>query len=207
MNTASVGEIRDLRAELARARRATADTLAILNEIDTEVDMGVWRRPENVRHARDAVRRARRILRGQTEALIEAWHRGDGAGLELHEYLGMTWEQYKAWAGPKAAAVPAAATDDEPDHPERKCWRCLGPNVSWSAPSPLWNEVMRGGDINGAEIHNGIVCPTCFAVLAQEAKIADLWRMSAERVHVELQTVTPTGRTWDADSWLWRDAP
>lgn len=91
------------------------------------------------------------------------------------------------------------------DHPENTCGRCGGPNVPWSAPSPLWNEVMRGGDINATdtENHKGIVCPTCFAILAQEAGVADLWRLSAERVHVPLQTVTPSGRTWNEQTWLW----
>lgn len=90
-------------------------------------------------------------------------------------------------------------------HPERQCWRCGGPNIPWSAPSPLWNQVMRGGDINGTEIHNGIVCPTCFAILAEEQGVADLWRFYADRVLVPLQTVTPNGRVWDERTWLWRE--
>lgn len=92
-------------------------------------------------------------------------------------------------------------------HPEDHCHLCLGPNVPWSAPSPLWNEVMRGGDIGGDEIHDGIVCPTCFAILAQDAGIASLWRLSAERVHVPLQAVTPSGRTWNERTQTWDDAP
>lgn len=28
---------------------------------------------------------------------VAAWHDGDGDGLELHEYLGWTWEEYGAW--------------------------------------------------------------------------------------------------------------
>lgn len=88
--------------------------------------------------------------------------------------------------------------------PERYCWRCGGPNVPWSAPSPLWNEVMRGGDINGSEIHNGIICPTCFAVLAEAAGVAKLWRLYAERVLVPLATVAPSGRVWNPETWLWK---
>lgn len=90
-------------------------------------------------------------------------------------------------------------------HPESHCHRCGGPNIIWSAPSPLWNQVMRGGDINGTEIHDGIVCPNCFAVLAEQAGIADLWRLSAKRVHVPLQTVTPSGRVWDEQRQQWVD--
>lgn len=96
-------------------------------------------------------------------------------------------------------------TDDS--HPESSCARCAGPNVTWWAPSPLWNEVMRGGDINGSEEFSGIVCPTCFAVLAEERGIAEFWRLGAERVNVDLQTTTPSGRTWDAQTQLWQDPP
>ncbi len=28
---------------------------------------------------------------------VEAWHNGDGSTQELHEYLGMTWEEYSKW--------------------------------------------------------------------------------------------------------------
>lgn len=94
-----------------------------------------------------------------------------------------------------------------PDHPEALCRRCGGPNVVWVAPSPLWNAVMRGGSINGDDDPAGIVCPTCFAVLAQERGVAELWRLSAERVKVELETVTPSGRVWDEQAWRWREAP
>lgn len=86
-------------------------------------------------------------------------------------------------------------------HPERHCHRCGGPNLPWSAPSPLWNEVMRGGNIHGDEIFDGIVCPTCFMVLAERYGIAELWRLSATRVHRTLQTVTPSGRVWNEQTW------
>lgn len=88
---------------------------------------------------------------------------------------------------------------------ETHCHRCGGPNRPWSAPSPLWNEVMRGGSINGDEIHDGIVCPTCFVVLAEEAGVASLWRLAAERITAELETVTPSGRVYDWTTWMWRE--
>jgi len=91
--------------------------------------------------------------------------------------------------------------DATPD--ESVCQRCGGPNVTpWAAPSPLWNEVMRGGDINAADRY-GFCCPTCFVALADEAGIADDWQLSARRVHRELTTVTPSGRVWDDRAWLW----
>jgi hypothetical protein len=85
---------------------------------------------------------------------------------------------------------------------ESVCQRCGGPNIVWSAPSPLWNEVMRGGDINGREAF-GIVCPVCFAQMAEERGIASMWRVYAERVNVKLATVTPSGRVWNRKTWMW----
>jgi len=39
--------------------------------------------------------------RAEPEAVddwVEAWHEGEGLGMELHEYLGMTWDEYGDWA-------------------------------------------------------------------------------------------------------------
>lgn len=94
-------------------------------------------------------------------------------------------------------------SDTPASHPEAICVRCGGTNPVWTAPSPLWNEVMRGGDINGREQYAGIVCPSCFANLGTEAGIAGGWRLIACDVHVELQTVTPSGRVWNEATWLW----
>ena len=92
-------------------------------------------------------------------------------------------------------------------HPESYCHRCGGPNVYWwSAPSPLWNQVMRGGSINGRELFQGIVCPVCFAALAEEQGVtgrSNGWRFAATDVLVELETVTPSGRVWDEAEQLW----
>lgn len=90
-------------------------------------------------------------------------------------------------------------------HPESYCHRCGGPNVAWHAPSPLWNEVMRGGDINGPWKWDEIICPTCFAVLAREAGIATRFRVDATDVSVPLTLTTPSGRVWDAARDLWVD--
>ena len=30
---------------------------------------------------------------------FEQWHKGGGYGVEVYEYLGLTWEQYAKWAG------------------------------------------------------------------------------------------------------------
>lgn len=107
--------------------------------------------------------------------------------------------------GPMTTTRPGPAQPTVTATDETHCHRCGGPNIVWSAPSPLWNEVMRGGSINGNEIHDGIVCPICFAVLAKERGIADLWKFFAGRVNVPLETVTPSGRVWDEQTWKWID--
>lgn len=99
------------------------------------------------------------------------------------------------------ALIAAESTAD--GHPEDHCHRCGGPNITWAAPSPLWNEVMRGGDIEGRDLHDGIVCPTCFAVLAEKMGLANYWQFNAPCTTRELTMVTPSGRVWDAERWLW----
>lgn len=87
-----------------------------------------------------------------------------------------------------------------------QCQRCGGENPAWSAPSPLWNAVMRGGSIEGDSIYGDMVCARCFTVLAEEKGIASLFRLTADKVNVELETVTPSGRVWSDEKQLWLDA-
>lgn len=87
-----------------------------------------------------------------------------------------------------------------------KCKRCGAENPAWSAPSPLWNAVMRSGSINGDALYDDMVCATCFMVLAERSRTASGWRLCAEVVNADLETVTPSGRTWDAKRWLWIEA-
>lgn len=59
------------------------------------------------------------------------------------------------------------------DHPEHRCDRCGGRNISpWYADSDVWNRV--AGDWS-------ILCPICFSKLAEEAGIKPTaWRLSME---------------------------
>ena len=36
-------------------------------------------------------------LANEIDDYISNWHEGDGQDLELHEYLGLTWEEYSLW--------------------------------------------------------------------------------------------------------------
>ena len=64
---------------------------------------------------------------------------------------------------------------------------------------------MRGGSINGEPLFEDMVCATCFMVLAEGKGIASVWRVQALEVSAELETVTPSGRVWDEDKYLWVD--
>lgn len=83
------------------------------------------------------------------------------------------------------------------------CRRCTGYNPCWVAPSPLWNAVMRehGG---GPEKFSGIVCPGCFVQLAQEAGIAEIWRLYTPDPQIKLELTDREGWIWDQDTWLYR---
>jgi hypothetical protein len=88
-------------------------------------------------------------------------------------------------------------------HPEERCERCGGRNTSWAAPSPLWNEVMRGGSIDGPVQGAEIICMGCFVEDAERRGIAFEWRLMAADVRVSLETTTPSGRIWNDEHWLW----
>lgn len=100
------------------------------------------------------------------------------------------------------ATQPQSLTIDEGGE---TCARCGGNNPSWSAPSPLWNAVMRGGSINGDALYRDMVCIKCFMAIAEEKGLAHGWRLMATEVSAELETVTPSGRVWNERNWLWDD--
>lgn len=170
------------REELALAQGSAADRAGIVMRTGRELNQ--------LRAELDQVAAQRDELSFKVNAamMVRCWTNEDGKRFVFADDL--------------RAALGYAAPDE---HPERRCHRCANPFRPWVAPSPLWNQVMRGGDVNGVEIHAGIICPTCFAVLAETAGVADLWRLHAERVHVPLQTVTPSGRVWNPQRWMWEE--
>lgn len=184
-------DVPDLLAEVERL----ANALAIKTEVAKSNQRVVESYAEEVERMLpvvEAARAWRALLVGPPEPYHRAQVRDLIAAIDAHD----------ATAGGDSPVESPA--DDE--HPEKRCHRCGGPNVhAWSAPSPLWNQVMRGGDINGEDRFDGIVCTVCFAELAEEAGIAQRWRFYADRVHVELATVTPSGRVWNPQTWLWEE--
>lgn len=86
------------------------------------------------------------------------------------------------------------------------CRRCGGANVSWAAPSPLWNLVMRDGSIDGVALFADMVCIGCFADLARQSGVTGRWRLTVTPDPPGLVTVSPTGRVWNPQTWLW-DVP
>ena len=37
-------------------------------------------------------------LQDEIDDFVEKWHEDENATQELHEYLGMSWEEYSVWA-------------------------------------------------------------------------------------------------------------
>lgn len=38
------------------------------------------------------------VLEDEIDDFVERWHEDEETPLELHEYLGMTWEEYSLWS-------------------------------------------------------------------------------------------------------------
>lgn len=50
------------------------------------------------------------VLEEEIDRFVEDWHEGRvGADMELHEYLGMAWEEYQLWAT-TASVLPFVRT-------------------------------------------------------------------------------------------------
>lgn len=54
-------------------------------------------------------------------------------------------------------------------HVEETCQRCGGPNPVWYAPDDIWNATVR---TDGTD-EWGILCPLCFALLAEGRVLGD----------------------------------
>lgn len=59
-------------------------------------------------------------------------------------------------------------------HPEDFCERCRRENIVWCAPSELWNKVVGSP--------NGILCPVCFAKLAEAGGLIAVWRLTPTQI-------------------------
>lgn len=106
--------------------------------------------------------------------------------------------------------IPPAVPYVNPSTGLEICRRCGRDYGEWSAPSPIWNAVMRDGDINNLdEPFDGIVCANCFIALADEAGVATSWRVYPTSIvdSSKVALTTPSGRVWDESAWLWRNTP
>lgn len=74
------------------------------------------------------------------------------------------------------AAVDVVAEKDV-GHPEDFCQLCGRSNVTWFAPSPLWNQAIRAKHLPE------ILCPVCFIEYAEAAGIKPTaWRVAPENL-------------------------
>ena len=136
------------------------------------------------------------------EDLLAAEKAGDGQVI-------VPVERLRSLLFPAAPQAPERSENPSPSaeqgamggHPEDNCDRCGRPFAPWTAPSPLWNTVMR---TDGVDLWP-VVCPVCFVDVAVEKGVAPRtgWRMYCATPLVSLPTTTPDGRVWDEGSWLW----
>jgi hypothetical protein len=96
------------------------------------------------------------------------------------------------------------APDDTTEPPCQKCGH-YEPDVV--VPSPLWNYVMRGNDIDGPALYGDLVCARCFIGLAVEAGVEHGWRLTTTAMPEGLVYETPSGRVWDHSAWMWVEPP
>lgn len=92
-----------------------ADLTGFMGAIRNEIDQ---RDPWALRTSCTPVEAAERIGRALFDAstkellddLVEEWHtRDDDPGVELHEYLGMSWDEYARWVEGRTSASERAA--------------------------------------------------------------------------------------------------
>jgi hypothetical protein len=71
-----------------------------------------------------------------------------------------------------STGAPAPASSASQAHPELTCQKCGGRNITWFAPNELWKRVVPS---------DGILCPLCFAELAEaQGLVAAAWMLAPE---------------------------
>lgn len=132
----------------------------------------------------------------------------EGCGLYFcTAHLAYWWDEDDKELAENALCDRCRSTDDQ-DPEGESCHRCGGPNVArWFVPSPLWNFVMRGNDINGEARYGDLVCPECFIRCASEAGVEGTWRLTVDPLPARLIYETPNGRWWDDEAGMWVETP
>lgn len=127
---------------------------------------------------------------------------GDGLSLDTARHMEVRAEQYcseHCLIEDGLGATESATLDRE--HPEATCERCGRPNApTWHAPSPLWNAVLRD-PATGADAF-GVLCPPCFAELAEAKGFRYYWHFGPHEDLTNLWT-NPDGRVWDGRECMW----
>lgn len=84
-------------------------------------------------------------------------------------------QQWKEHIAMLKASKEASQGAIAPIHPEDVCDDCGGPNVTWFAPSPLWNLIVRN-----SEKADPMLCPRCFVLRAEAKGIHKAWKLTPE---------------------------
>lgn len=168
------------------------------------IEAAVWRTAETI-DARLVVSYAERTrgLEQEIARLREArdpqhWGSDDLVAdlrAEYPEAIEVIEREARRYPATDSLGVNAAMILGVDEHPEARCQRCGQRNPVWFVPSPLWNEVMRNRDRLEETCDWGIICPTCFAYLAEgkDIGLGGAWKWEPE------ERLT-SGRYLDLDS-------
>lgn len=104
---------------------------------------------------------------------IGRWHDGDGQGMRLHEYLGLTWDEYARWAEGRSGAEElvrgrSAAGD--------------GGEAAMTEPGPS-PAVDWDGTIEAMNLAGGLCHSEAHRMEAAHRPTAEHWRSVATRLH------------------------
>lgn len=114
-------------------------------------------------------------IRRWAGAMFKPGHDVSGAEQRLLREIGYGVAQLLEAQDREAKARGSAILDNS--HPEARCEKCGGPNVTWFAPSELWNKYAR------TEERDPMLCPVCFIILAEAAGCnLGAWSVTPENV-------------------------
>lgn len=109
---------------------------------------------------------------------VQRWHDGEGEGLELHEWLGMSWEDYKEWASPTRKKITKIVSHHWSNNP-RKGFDIYEKLDEWVGKNPDFSFTYIGRE-RGTFKNTTVIEPLFGKALGDELRQYDVY-VSASR--------------------------